>query len=129
MKRLFACCFAWLVLAFGSAQGVPARPRYEPPDPPKPSPPMTNLRGTTWHGHFFSTDCQVTFEHNGALTYRRNQETDPGFWKLSDNNVVIEINMYSEHRGTVTGNIMEGQSTNKSGMRGQFRLQLGNPGK
>jgi hypothetical protein len=66
------------VLVLGTAQAVPSRPRYESPDPPNPSPPMLELHGTTWHGHFFSTDCQVTFEHNAALTYRRNQETAGG---------------------------------------------------
>jgi hypothetical protein len=48
---------------------------------------------------------------------------------LTGTKVVIEINMYSEHRGTVIGDIMEGESTNKSGMRGQFRLQRKIPDK
>jgi hypothetical protein len=139
MKRLFACCFAWLVLALGSAQAVPARPRCEPLDPPKPSTPMLDLRNTTWpcflqdeHGHFYSTGVQLTFEANGTLTYRRHwgcadDEIGRGSWKVTGVNVEFDINNYVHYRGTIAGEVIQGESTDMNGTRVRFRLQRGLP--
>ena len=84
-----------------------------------------DLRGTTWHGKCFDIPCFITFEPNGALTYRVNKNdpnTSPGVWRLTGDQLFFEINQFSEHRGPIVNNVAQGESSNKSGMRGKFQL-------
>jgi hypothetical protein len=98
------------------------------PDPP---PPQLDLRGTTWHGKCFGIPCFITLEPNGTLTYRVNKNdpnTSPGVWRLTGDQLFFEINQFSEHRGPIINNTVQGESSNKSGMRGKFQLQRVAPG-
>jgi hypothetical protein len=85
--------------------------------------PMLELAGTTWRGALFGIDAEITFQKDGSLTYRRDGETAPGSWKTKDNLIWFEINKYSEHRGTISGDTMKGMSTNKGGQSAQFQLR------
>jgi hypothetical protein len=116
MKRLLGLLFAWSLLALGVAQAVPARPRYEPPDPPKAPPPLS-LSGTTWLGRLYAENEQVTFNADGTLTYGHGKGggTSPGVWRLTGNQLYFEINKWSEYQTTITGDIIHGNGWNKSG--------------
>ena len=120
MKRLFACFIAWFVLGLGIAQAVPARPLYEPPDPPKP-PPTFSLDETTWLGRLYADNEQVTFHANGTLTYGYGNGgmTSPGVWRLTGNQLYFEINKWSEYQTTVDGDVIQGNGWNKNGLKCQ----------
>jgi hypothetical protein len=133
MKRMLALTVAWSALALSIAGAVPARPLYEPPAAAAP-PVMLNLAGTTWQGKLLSgNEVQIVFEPNGVLIYRTPKNIaakgSPGSWTLIGNQIVFDINKFSEHRGIVNGDVMEGDSSNKNGLRGTFRLQRFSPGK
>jgi hypothetical protein len=119
----------WLLLAFTMADGAPAQPRYEPPEAPKSPPGPLELSGTVWDGVFFGGPARITLHPDGTLTYRHNAEVAPGLWRgTGADTLYIEINRYSEHRGTLKGNVIQGHSTNRGGMTGEFRLQRVIPG-
>jgi len=124
MKRLFACFIAWFVLGLGIAQAVPARPLYEPPDPPKP-PPTFSLDETTWLGRLYADNEQVTFHANGTLTYGygKGGMTSPGVWRLTGNQLYFEINKWSEYQTTVDGDVIQGNGWNKNGQKCQPLLK------
>jgi hypothetical protein len=128
MKHLIL--FAFTALAVGVLPAAPARLPYSPERLPEPQPAQLDLRGTTWSGNCFDIPCFITFEPNGSLTYRDNTEKNsfPGVWRMAGNQLVFEINQFSEHRGPVLGNTVQGESSNKSGMRGKFQLQRVAPG-
>ncbi len=132
MKRLLLLLFACAGLVLGVAHAAPARLPYEPEKPPELPPAPLDLRGSTWRGHCFAdtgSACTITLEPGGTLTYRDAMPgTWPGTWRLTGNLLVIEINQFSEHRGTVSGIIVQGDSSNKIGMRGKFKLQRVLPG-
>jgi hypothetical protein len=133
MKRLLCLMFAFTGVAVGALHAAPARLPYRPekvPEPP-PQPAQLDLRGTTWRGSCFDIPCLITLEPDGKLTYRVNKNdtnTSPGFWRVAGDQLVFEINQFSEHRGPIVGNSVQGESSNKSGMRGKFQLQRVPPG-
>ena len=124
MKRLLACSFAWSLLALDVAQAVPARPLYEPPDPPKP-PPTFSLDETTWLGRLYAENEQVTFHADGTLTYGHGKGggTSPGVWRLTGNQLYFEINKWSEYQTTVDGDVIQGNGWNKNGQKCQPLLK------
>lgn len=129
MKCPLACVLAWLVLAAGIAQAVPARLPYESEEPDLPR--ELDLPGTIWQGKIFNGDAWVTFQPDGTLIYstdRAQKDRSPGTWKLAGQLLYLEVNRFSEHRGVVKGNVIQGDSTNKAGARGQFRLHRATPG-
>jgi len=131
MNRLLAGVM-WVVLgAAHAAYAVPARPLYEPPAPQK-STPSVDLRGSTWQGKAFAVDVTFTFETDGSVTYHRGGKgfkgakagIAKGSWSLTGDNLYFDINnKTSEHRGIVAGNVIRGESSNRSGMRGTFHLE------
>jgi hypothetical protein len=126
MRRPVFVSLVWLALSACLAAGAPARLPNGPEKPPDPPPALLDLRGTTWQGECFSIPCRITLEPDGTLTYRTHKDdtnTSPGVWRQTGNQLVFEINQYSEHRGIITGNIVQGDSSNKGGMRGKFQLQ------
>ena len=125
MKRLALLLFAWLVL-LDRADGVPARLPYEPEEDPKPpSIRMVDLRGTTWLGKSFSDNSQFTFHHDGTLTYSRKgaKSGSKGSWKLVGNKLSYDVNQYSFFHGTVEGDVIQGTTSNKAGMKTQVYLK------
>lgn len=120
MKRAIVCLSAWLVLALGVAHGVPSRPLYVPPDPPK-APPLLVLSGTTWIGRLYTEGEQVTFHADGSLTYGSTVKGGgtPGVWRLTGNQLFFEINQWSEYQTVVNGDVISGNGANKSGQKCQ----------
>ena len=121
MKLPLALTHAWLVLALSAAQAVPARLPYGPPE----TPPPLDLRGTTWLGQDHVANYRITFESDGTLTYGYNHNFHRGgSWALEGNKVYFEVNKkYREFKGTVTGNMLQGDSWNVAGTRWQTLLQ------
>jgi hypothetical protein len=109
------------MLALEMAQGAPARPLYEPPAAPALAPQLAGA----WDGYFFSDSgrVQVYLHADGSLTYHCPTSTSPGSWRLSGNDVLIDINQYSQHRGKLVGDVIQGESFNRENTRGTFRLQ------
>ena len=113
-----------LALGLCSTQGAPARLPHE--RMPAPETPTLDLTGTTWQGACYNIPCWITFEAGGKLTYRtspNDANISPGVWRLTGTELYFEINQYSQHRGPVLGNSVEGDSSNNAGMRDRFRLQ------
>ncbi len=129
MNRMFLLLFAWLALTIGIAHAAPARPLYEPPDPPKAPQSMLDLRGTTWHGSFFGlSDAEVTFKPDGTWVSRRpherGDEIGRGSWKATGANLEFD-NGYAFYRGTIAGHFIQGESSNINGLRAPFLMQRG----
>jgi hypothetical protein len=127
MKRTSLFLLACLVFALGVAQGVPARPRYEPIEPPSRAP--LALAGTHWFGKCYVDNFWIIFEPNGTITngYNMNKWNN-GTWKLEGNNLYFEMNnKYLQFRGTVTGNIIHGKAWNVNGSRWQTRFSKQEP--
>lgn len=124
MKRLLAVAPVWLALSLGIAHAVPARPLYEPPDAVRPPAPL-NLRGTTWQGKDHVDNYRVTFEADGTLSYGHGGRTNRGgSWVLEGSSLYWEVNKkYREFRGTVAGDVLQGESWNKTGKRWQTYLK------
>ena len=122
MRRLFACSLTWLVLAIGMAEAVPARRLYEPELPKEE---VLELAGTTWVGKDFVANYRITFERDGTMTYgANNAKNRGGSWKLVGHTLYFEMNKkYREFQGTVSGNVLQGDSWNVTGKRWQTFLQ------
>ena len=116
MKRLHACIL--VLMALGVLDAAPARPLYEPPEPPKLATPIS-LGGTYWFGKCFVDNFWIIFENNGTITYGyTGHKWNSGSWKLDGNNLYFEMNKkYLEFRGTVTGNTIQGEAWNVPGSR------------
>lgn len=130
MKPLLAV--GLLLLIVGAACAVPARPLYEPPDPPKAAP-VFELRGSAWEGKLFNMECRITFEPDGSATYQSNRggkggKEGTGKWTLIEDRVTFDVNNYSQHHATISQNVMDGSSKNQTGMTGSFRLTRVPPG-
>jgi hypothetical protein len=118
MKRMLALGFVWSALALGSAGAAPARLPYEPPQRTAP----LDLGGTVWDGSPIHEDRLIVFEPDGRLTYGPAKHHD-GAWRLEGNVVYFELNdAYRMFRGTVRGNVIQGESWNIAGTRWQTRL-------
>ena len=121
-KRLCASLLTFVGIAIGVAHGVPSRPLYLPPEPPS-LPPMVTVHGTTWSGHLYVDNENVTFHADGTLTYTHGQIGNhvgggsPGNWKLTGNHLWFQINNWSEFETTVTGDTIQGTGNNKGGQK------------
>ncbi|MBM3997537.1 MAG: hypothetical protein FJ303_25830 [Planctomycetes bacterium] len=124
MTRNLAMSVVLAGLTVSGLMAAPARPLYVPP-PPGVEHEFPNLADTVWKGHFFnpSGSIHVTFHRDGTLTYTDGSGNSPGVWRRTGDQVYIEINKYSEHRGPILGDVIQGESTNKGNLRGNFRLQ------
>ena len=141
MKRLYVCMIVWFVFGLGVAEGVPSRPRYEPPDLPKP-PDMIVLANTSWIGHLYTDGECITFHPDGTLTYSMGRPAgnpgnpfagaSPGSWKLTGNQLYFQVNQFSEFHTTIAGDVIQGPGTNKSGQKTQALMRrtayAGKPG-
>lgn len=124
MKRLPFVLFAFVLLSLSTAYGVPARPLYEPPPPPK-MPALIQLPGTTWIGRLYTDNEQVTFHADGTLTYGATVKGagSPGSWRLVGNQLYFQINNWSEYETIVEGDMIRGNGWNKSGQKCQPMLK------
>lgn len=123
MKRMLGIILAWLIVAAG--HGAPVRPLYEPPDPPRVEPTL-NLRGTVWRGKSLSMlPIEIRFQADGTLVYEvvGSKSQSPGSWSAIGTQVTFDINKYTDHRGTISGNDIRGDAVNRAGQTGTFALQ------
>lgn len=120
MRRLVLVSLVWTVLVINLIGAAPARLPLEPKLPP----PQLELRGTTWQGQDHVPNYRITFESDGTLTYGYNGKANRGgSWTLEGNKLYWEVNkQYREFRGTVVGNVIQGDSWNKTGKRWQTHL-------
>jgi hypothetical protein len=112
MRRMPFLMLTWSVLALGFGHAAPARPLYEPEEPPKlPAPVIGGLNGTAWLGKYNTVDRVFILEPDGTVSYRSTLKTskvfkERGFWKFEGNILTFEhyVNPKSklmEFRGTV----------------------------
>ena len=101
----------------GGTNDSPPR-RDEPKPPPKSERPTTDLAGTSWRGTDSDGDeYTLHFKADGRLE----ADTPKGpqrkaTWKLDGNKIYFEFNnRYSEYRGTLKGDVMEGTAENARG--------------
>jgi hypothetical protein len=123
MPRLFL-----IMIAFATGAGIlvaaPARPLYQPEDPPKlPARAVqVNLVGTAWVGKYISINRIFTFEPDGTLSYKAASGKGKGFanrgtWRVVGD--VLEFEHYTNpnqklmhFRGTIKdGNTIVGEAT------------------
>lgn len=114
MKHLLALVV--LTFAIGVVYAVPARPLYEPPEPPKMAPPIV-MGGTYWFGKCYEDNFWIVFEKDSTLTYGYGtSQFKNGTWKLDGVNMYFEMNMkYLEFKGTMTNGVIQGESRNVAG--------------
>jgi len=115
MKRLFA--LGCLLVTFSALYAVPARPLYEPVEHPRPKP--FEFAGTHWFGKCYADNFWIIFEKNGSLTYGyMNNTFKNGTWNLQGSNLYFEMNnKYLEFRGTMFGDVIQGEAWNVAGGR------------
>jgi hypothetical protein len=113
----------WFMLALGIGHAAPARPLYEPEEPPMlPALVIGGLNGTAWLGKYNTVDRVFIFEPDGTVSYRTTAKTskvfkERGSWKLEGNILTFEhyINPKTklmEFRGTVKdANTIVGEAT------------------
>lgn len=77
------------------------------------------LEGTTWSGLDNSDSKTFRFERGGILSYvAGGQDYRNGTWKQTGNVIYFETNkQYREFRGTMQGDLIEGDSWNVQGMK------------
>src|SRR5437870_808211 len=112
MTRILAVLVVWFPLLLGLLQAAPARPLYEPPEPPKLA--RLELRGTTWEGQDHVPNYRITFESDGTVTYGYNKKFNRGgSWTFDGANLYFEVNKkFREFKGTVDGRTIKGDSWN-----------------
>lgn len=124
------------LLALSGVQGAPMKPLYQPPSPPG-AEAGYQLGGTVWRGVSLSKlPFELVFEHGGTLRYhvvnngpggRAAGPGSPGSWKIFGNQVIFDINKYTDHDGVITGNEMRGTAVNRANQRGTFSLKRVSP--
>src|SRR5687768_16216184 len=127
MRR--ACPLALLVLAahIAAARAVPIPEDRTPKDPWD----AVEMAGTVWEGPDGSYAYKrMVFEPDGTLSYsHKGGNFRSGTWRMEGNTVYFQVNkQYREFRGTVTGNILTGESWNKAGKRWKTEMQRAAPG-
>src|SRR2546430_2530509 len=95
MKRVHVLSITCIVAAVSIAHAVPARPLYEPPDPPTPV--VFTLGGTHWFGTCYAENFWIIFEKQGTINWGYGQldakkAGSNGTWKLEGNNLYFEMN-------------------------------------
>ncbi len=125
MQRMSLLLFAWLVLAFADACAAPARPLYEPPDPPKapPARAIFQLEGSAWLGKYNAINRIFILEADGTLSYKSatlkgkgNAIKNRGSWKLEGDQLFFQHHIkpgtvLMEFRGTIKdGNTIVGEA-------------------
>ncbi|MSQ93412.1 MAG: hypothetical protein EXR98_02525 [Gemmataceae bacterium] len=95
MNRFFLCSLFLFSLMVGiTVAAHPARPLYEPPDPPKPlAPVVVNLAGSAWLGKYAAANRTYIFEADGTLSYKTATVTifkNRGAWRLEGNTIYFE---------------------------------------
>lgn len=134
MARLLLFFLGWFILGVGLAHGVPARPLYEPEEPPKPPAPKQmaiDLRGTAWLGKYITTNRTFIFEADGTLSYKSTTKTifkNRGSWRLDGSTLYFEhnvgVNKVMDFKGTILSNgTIVGESITKTGAKTQQTLQ------
>lgn len=118
MHRLFIGTLVLLIVGPAGSDGAPAR---MPRGPIPPEPDAIDFRGTRWFGKTYEgTDWTIIFEPGGGVTNIENGNTYKiGSWKsIGPNAVYMELNnVYYEFRGIVSGDVLDGDSSNKVGLR------------
>lgn len=122
MRRRVAALFALLILLLVGLAGSDAAPVRQPRGPLRSADAEpVDFRGTRWFGKTYEgTDWTIIFEPNGGVTNIENGATyKVGSWKSTGpNTVYMELNnVYYEYRGTVTGDLLDGDSSNRVGLR------------
>jgi hypothetical protein len=119
MKRLLVGSLAYLIVAaLPSARAMPARLPYDPSALRHADP--FELCGSRWFGSDIeSGDWEITFEKDGAITYTYKGRTfRNGSWQWQGNALYFETNKkFYEFRGTLQGNLIDGESWNVKGIR------------
>ncbi len=128
MKRSVSACFAFLALALVGLAVSDAAPTREPRGPlPATAPEPLNFSGTHWFGKTYEgTDWTIIFEPTGKVTNIDNGTVyKVGSWKATgSHSVYMELNnVYYEFRGTVVGDMLSGDSSNKVGLRWKSSFQ------
>jgi hypothetical protein len=118
MSRRVAAFLVLLLVGLAAANAAPVRlPREPLPIEPE----QLDLRGSRWFGKTYEgTDWTIIFEPNGGVTNIENGAVyKVGSWKTTGpNTVYMELNnVYYEFRGAITGEILDGDSSNKVGLR------------
>lgn len=100
MRRMFAICSAWSLVALAVAHAAPARPLYEPEMPPQlVLPKAVVLAGTAWLGKYNTLNRTYFFEEDGTISYRSSASKlakgikNRGAWKLDGDKIYFEHHM------------------------------------
>ena len=119
MNRLVAGALVFVALT--QAQAIPVR---QPAAPMPPTPPMMDIRDTTWQGKDHVDNYRITFESDGTLTYGYNNSFHRGgTWKFDGVHLYWEVNgKYRETKATLNGTVIQGDSWNVTGKRWQTQL-------
>jgi hypothetical protein len=112
MQRCFLFGVIGLTFAVSAVLSAPARPLYEPEEPPKlPASVAIHLNGAAWFGKYNAVNRVFIFEPDGTLSYKATTANakvfkNRGSWKLVGNQLHFEhyINPNSkliEFHGTI----------------------------
>ncbi len=118
MTRFLIAALCCLLAAIPVAHAIPAR-LYNDQNPRQIHDPF-ELHGSRWSGSDIdSGDWEITFEKDGTITYTYNGRTfHNGTWKWQGNALYFETNKkFYEFRGTVLGDVIDGESWNVKGVR------------
>lgn len=113
---------AFVGLPLGLLLAAPARPARTPEREPEFS--RLDFAGSTWRGNFYQDNMWITFEKDGTLTYGSGKAVfKNGSWSLQGTDLYLETNgKYLEFRGTVQGNVLQGEAWNVRGLHWQPRM-------
>jgi hypothetical protein len=136
MNHISLTALVWFSLAVSIAVAVPARPLYEPEEPPKPAVRIiADLNGSAWTGKYNTINRIFIFEADGTLSYKSTAATgkifkNRGSWKLEGDVLSFEhfINPNAklmQFRGKITdANSIVGESVlGATGAKSQQTLQ------
>jgi hypothetical protein len=112
-------------LALGVANAAPARLPHQPEKPPELPPAHIEFSGTRWFGRCYQDQMWIVFEKDGTLTYGYNANVfKNGSWNLQGTSLYFEMNnKYLEFRGSVQGNVLQGEAWNVRGLRWQTWME------
>src|SRR5438876_753461 len=70
MRRNIACSLVCVIVAFGAAHAIPARPLYQPGTTAPRIAAGFNVQGTGWDGQYNNAACVFVFNADSTLTCR-----------------------------------------------------------